>query len=140
MDDATDAEIDWAYANAAANVCASIAEGFGLPIVEAAMRGLASVVTDIPVFREIGGEGVRYFRMSDADDLATAVAALLALSAPERASLAARVSVLTWSASNGSGQDAPTSRPTRDAAPPAVDAPDTAPPLSSATTRRAQTL
>ena len=99
LDDASDADVDWAYANASAHVCASLTEGFGLPIVEAATRGLPSIVSDIPVFREIGGDGARYFRVTDAVDLATAITELTAFPADERRRLAAGVSVLTWRAS-----------------------------------------
>jgi glycosyltransferase involved in cell wall biosynthesis len=99
LDDASDADVDWAYANASAHVCASLTEGFGLPIVEAATRGLPSIVSDIPVFREIGGDGARYFRVTDAADLATAIVEITAFPADERRRLAAGVSVLTWRAS-----------------------------------------
>lgn len=51
-------------------VAASIDEGFGLPIVEAASSGMKVIARDIPVFREIG-DGVCYFvDMNDARKLA----------------------------------------------------------------------
>jgi alpha-1,2-rhamnosyltransferase len=56
--DATDADLAWAYRNASALVAVSLAEGFGLPLVEARQAGLPVFATDIPVFREVlGGEG-----------------------------------------------------------------------------------
>lgn len=49
------------YAGARAVVFPSLAEGFGLPLVEAAAAGARSlVVSDIPVFRWICGDGARY--------------------------------------------------------------------------------
>jgi glycosyltransferase involved in cell wall biosynthesis len=70
FDDAGDAELDYLYSNAKGLVLASFAEGFGLPIVEAARRGVAVVCSDIPVFREVGRDGALYFRVNDAEALA----------------------------------------------------------------------
>lgn len=52
------------YQNADCFVFASHAEGFGLPIVEAAQYGLPLLVRDIPVFREIAKENATYFTAS----------------------------------------------------------------------------
>src|SRR5205814_4137088 len=38
----------------------SIAEGFGLPILEAAAAGAPVIASDIAVFREVAGEAVWY--------------------------------------------------------------------------------
>ena len=40
---------------------ASEAEGFGLPLIEAAHYGLPLLLRDIPVFREIAGPHASYF-------------------------------------------------------------------------------
>lgn len=57
----TDDELRALYGGAAAVVFASFAEGFGLPLVEAAAARAASlVVSDIPVFRWICGDGAIY--------------------------------------------------------------------------------
>jgi len=50
------------YRNAMACIVASEGEGFGLSIIEAAYFGTPIIARDIPVFREVGGEGVFYFR------------------------------------------------------------------------------
>jgi glycosyltransferase involved in cell wall biosynthesis len=42
-------------------VVASRDEGFGLPVVEAAAHGIPLVVRDVPVFREVAGDGATYF-------------------------------------------------------------------------------
>jgi glycosyltransferase involved in cell wall biosynthesis len=64
--DATDADLAWAYRHASALVAVSLAEGFGLPLVEARQAGLPVFATDIPVFREVlGGEG-RYLPLGSA--------------------------------------------------------------------------
>ena len=41
-------------------------EGFGLPVLEAAVFGTPVVATDIPVLREVGGQDSLYFEMDDA--------------------------------------------------------------------------
>lgn len=43
-------------------IAASIDEGFGLPIIEAAQNKLPVLARDIPVFREVGGSGISYFK------------------------------------------------------------------------------
>lgn len=57
----TDAELVLLYSKTAALIIASIAEGFGLPIVEAFQRGAKVICSDIPVFKEIAGTKAAYF-------------------------------------------------------------------------------
>ena len=68
---------DAAYARlldeATALVSASRDEGFGLPVVEAMQRGVPVVLTDIPIFREVGGDAALYARAGDAAAFAAAV-------------------------------------------------------------------
>jgi glycosyltransferase involved in cell wall biosynthesis len=52
---------------------ASRAEGFGLPLVEAALHGKPVLARDIPVFREIEFAGVAYFNGETPQSLATAI-------------------------------------------------------------------
>lgn len=61
MDDVNDAELAYCYAHARALLFSSLVEGFGLPIIEALRRGLPVFASDIPVFREVGGEYLAYF-------------------------------------------------------------------------------
>jgi len=77
FDDVDDGELSWLYDSAKALILPSYAEGFGLPIVEAAMRGRPVICSDIPVFREVGREGAIYFRVNDAAALASAIVAFL---------------------------------------------------------------
>jgi glycosyltransferase involved in cell wall biosynthesis len=52
--------LEWLYRNATLVLMPSRYEGFGLPMLEAAMRGAAIVASDLPPLREIG-EGVARF-------------------------------------------------------------------------------
>lgn len=49
------------YQGADAFVFPSLYEGFGLPLLEAMASGTPTIVSDIPVFREIGGNVPHYF-------------------------------------------------------------------------------
>lgn len=91
---ASDAELDELYRRCTAVVVASEAEGFGLPVVEAAVRGCPVVVRDIPVLRELAGDDAVYFRAPDRPlerVLAEAVAS------PQRLAVLTDVPVLRWS-------------------------------------------
>ncbi|MDJ0449877.1 glycosyltransferase family 1 protein [Methylocystis sp. JR02] len=76
--DVDDGELSYLYRHARALLLPSYAEGFGLPIVEAAQHGRPAICSDIPVFREVGGDGAIYFRVNDPDALAEAMRAFLA--------------------------------------------------------------
>ena len=76
--DASDDDLHLLYRHARALVFPSFVEGFGMPLVEAAHYGVEAIASDIPVFREIGGDHVRYFSVLDADDLARAMREALA--------------------------------------------------------------
>ncbi|MBI1867632.1 MAG: glycosyltransferase family 4 protein [Methylocystis sp.] len=78
FDDVADDELSFLYDKASAVLCPSYAEGFGLPIAEAARRDLPVICSDIPVFREVGGEGAAYFRVNDPQALARCIRGWLA--------------------------------------------------------------
>ena len=61
------------YAASSALIFASEAEGFGLPLVEAAGHGLPIIARRLPVFMEVAGEHAFYFEGYAASDLAEAV-------------------------------------------------------------------
>lgn len=66
--------------SATALVTASLAEGFGLPVVEAMSRGVPVAVSELPIFRELADGVAEFFDPHDPADIARAVTAL---SAPE---------------------------------------------------------
>ncbi len=84
LHDAPDADLHYLYPQARALVFASFAEGFGLPLVEAAHFGARLVASDIPVFREVGGDAAAYFDMLDAASLAARLKEALAETKPAR--------------------------------------------------------
>jgi glycosyltransferase involved in cell wall biosynthesis len=65
-----DDELRRLYRDARAVVFVSLAEGFGLPLVEAAASGATSfVISDIEVFRWICGDHARYVDPTSAEDI-----------------------------------------------------------------------
>ncbi|MEI6827056.1 MAG: glycosyltransferase family 1 protein [Desulfuromonadales bacterium] len=60
-----DADLDYLMKRSCAVIIASIVEGFGLPVVEAMHYQKTLLASDIPVFREIGGEYPIYFPLND---------------------------------------------------------------------------
>jgi glycosyltransferase involved in cell wall biosynthesis len=100
-DGVTDAAYAELLANATALVHASQAEGFGIPLVEAMRLGTPVVVSDIPIFREIGGDAALFFDPGDPEALVAALRSLEREGEWERRS-AASVAVagrFTWAAS-----------------------------------------
>ena len=68
--DATDADLQYAYRHARCLIFPSVAEGFGLPIVEALAQALPAIASDIPVHREVGGDLTTYIPLGDPAHLA----------------------------------------------------------------------
>ena len=63
-------QLFYAYSKAALLIFPSLAEGFGLPTVEAFSMGCVPVLSDIPCFREIGSDGALYFSAMDEKECA----------------------------------------------------------------------
>jgi len=72
----TDAEYATLLADRAVLVTASLDEGYGLPLAEALAMGVPAVVTDMPIFREVAGDGAKYAPGTDAASFAAAVRSL----------------------------------------------------------------
>ncbi|MHB8974137.1 MAG: glycosyltransferase family 4 protein [Pirellulaceae bacterium] len=66
----TDAELVYCFGHAHGAVFASLAEGYGLPIVESLRYGLPTFVSDIPVHREVGSDFCVWFDPRQPESLA----------------------------------------------------------------------
>jgi glycosyltransferase involved in cell wall biosynthesis len=73
-----DADLEGLWATARVAALPTLAEGFGLPLVEAMARGAPVAASDLPVLREVGGSWPTYFDPRDPSDAARAIKALLA--------------------------------------------------------------
>jgi len=97
LSDASDDVLTLAYKNADLLLCASVGEGFGLPVTEGLRYGKHVLARDIPVFREVGGEGVSYAAWHGAEALASAI--LMAIEQKSRATTLHYSSPITWQTS-----------------------------------------
>jgi glycosyltransferase involved in cell wall biosynthesis len=77
QEDATDDRLSYLYRSSAVLVSTSMAEGFGLPSLEAMAAGCPVILSDIPVYREVAGSAARYFAVDDANGLAAQLSELL---------------------------------------------------------------
>ncbi len=96
----SDEQLEALYQRADLYVCPSLAEGFGLPVVDALRRRVPVLAHDVPVLREVGGDAARYADARDADTFGAAITA--ALRAPvddvARADAQRWASRFTWDA------------------------------------------
>lgn len=72
----SDDEYEQLLANNAVLATASFDEGYGIPVAEALAMGVPAVVSDIPVFHEVGGDGALYFDPTNPSAFAEAVTQL----------------------------------------------------------------
>lgn len=99
IQDASDDYLERLYRASSALIAASEGEGFGLPLIEAAARGLPLIVRDLPVFREVAGEGAFYFNAVSGEEMADVIAAWIRLHDTGAVPSSANVSTLRWAES-----------------------------------------
>jgi glycosyltransferase involved in cell wall biosynthesis len=66
LDRSSDEELAGHLSSARALLFPSFAEGYGLPLIEALAAGIPVIASDLPVFREIGGDIPVYLNPTDA--------------------------------------------------------------------------
>jgi glycosyltransferase involved in cell wall biosynthesis len=92
----SDEYLERVYGASSCLLAASLGEGFGLPLIEAAQKGLPIIARDIPVFREVAGNHVFYFEGDTPAALASAVQAWIELDKTGLAPSSANMPWLTW--------------------------------------------
>jgi len=96
-----DCDLPALYSGAALFVSTSLYEGFGLPLIEAMACGTLGVVSDLPVFREVGGAACLYADPADPERFADEMARGLELAELDQARERAlrQAGRFTWEAS-----------------------------------------
>jgi glycosyltransferase involved in cell wall biosynthesis len=77
-------------------VAASLNEGFGLSLIEAAWHGIPIIARDIPIFREVAEGHAYYFKGESPEDLAQAINEWLLLYKAQKHPKSAEMPWLTW--------------------------------------------
>ena len=98
--DAPDTVLSGLYQTVDGVLIPSEAEGFGLPLIEAIHYGRPVLCRDLPVFREIIGDGATYFNGLDAEGLARALNVWFAEIDKGGAPLGDPARALTWDQSS----------------------------------------
>ncbi len=65
VENADDDYLTQLYKNSSALIASSYAEGFGLPLIEAAQHSLPIIARDIAIFREVAASNAHYFKDSN---------------------------------------------------------------------------
>lgn len=90
----SDEQLEALYQAADLYVCPSLAEGFGLPVVDALRRRVPVLAHDVPVLREVGGDAAHYADATDAAIFGAALTAALRAPADDDA----RAEAQEWAA------------------------------------------
>ncbi|WP_244130172.1 glycosyltransferase family 1 protein [Burkholderia sp. BCC0044] len=94
--DASDSDLMALYERADGLIMASEAEGFGLPIIEAALRDIPLFLRDLPVFREVANEHATYFSGHVPAEIAASLEHWLRDIERDRAVRSGNMATLTW--------------------------------------------
>jgi len=98
-EEASDEYLENIYASSTCLIAASENEGFGLPLIEAAMHNLPIIAHDIPVFREVAGENAFYYK-SGVENLTQSIFDWIALYKEASHPKSGGVLWLTWKESS----------------------------------------
>lgn len=92
----SDEYLEQVYKASTCLILASINEGFGLPLIEAARYGMPIIARDIPVFREIADDCAHYFTGDEPVNLASSVVSWLSLLSANRQPKSENINWLNW--------------------------------------------
>jgi glycosyltransferase involved in cell wall biosynthesis len=96
LEGVSDEMLVWLYQHSTALIAASFAEGFGLPLIEAARHGCPVLARDIPVFREVAETHAYFFAAEPTADLSSAIVGWLALQAQNQHPASSGMHAPSW--------------------------------------------
>jgi glycosyltransferase involved in cell wall biosynthesis len=94
--DISDQYLQKIYRTVACLLMVSEAEGFGLPLIEAAANNCPVIARDLPVFREVAGDYAQYFSGTQAQNLSNVIERWLTKQAHEGQSPLPTMNYSTW--------------------------------------------
>lgn len=100
LDSVSDDALKTLYYDSTCLIAASIGEGFGLPLVEAAHYSLPIIARDISVFREVAGASAFYFSGSNAHELSNEIRRWLELYEAGLHPRSEKMETVTWGSSS----------------------------------------
>ena len=92
----SDEYLEEVYASVDCLIAASIGEGFGLPLIEAAQHRVPIIARDLKVFREVAGSHAFYFKDCNAEELSRDILDWLALFQDGKHPDSITMPFLTW--------------------------------------------
>ncbi|EIC85147.1 glycosyltransferase family 1 protein [Serratia sp. M24T3] len=92
----SDEFLEMLYDQSSALLVPSFAEGFGLPLIEAAQKDLPLIIRDIPVFKEIAAEHATYFKGTEAKVLSDVLITWIEDSKQGNVPKSSAISWLSW--------------------------------------------
>lgn len=92
----SDEYLEMIYDASSVVLMASLAEGFGLSIIEGAMHHKPLILRDLPVFKEIANDAAFYFEGTSADSLADALVEWIELYKKGLHPKSEQIEILTW--------------------------------------------
>jgi len=96
IENPSDCEVNLIYQHSKAIIAASHDEGFGLPIIEAALHQVPTIARDIPVFREVVGEGAFYFQSQGTPTLESQILEMSKVDFRKSQNLVSKVKLISW--------------------------------------------
>lgn len=96
VENANERELALVYDRSTALISPSRGEGYGLPVVEGALRGLPVILSDLPVYREIAADAGFFFNLDDRAGFSRQLDAVRALPPEERRRRAGLIRIGTW--------------------------------------------
>lgn len=92
----SDSYLERVYESSKCLIAASINEGFGLPLIEAARYNLPVIARNIPVFQEVAGDAAYYFDGGSGAELAEAITCWMHENSQGKVPQSSSMKWLTW--------------------------------------------